>query len=244
MPPRTRPPRSSEGGIRPADREGSLREEAVDRGEQMRARLIVTTIVMAGLALAVGAIALAGKPAPPNTSQYPDLRAVVPDHLNLVNQQQSEFLRFSNGIANTGRRPVGTATGSADRDGGDHERHPGDPLVECAVPLQYAAEAERPVLHGPLGEDRLDFEYHADAQPLAHRRCRAVRGSAGEARQPDRWWARTRSRSASASSTSTSSTEMPRRARRCSGTATRATRAFRPVGWTSTTRRRTASRSS
>ena len=29
----------------------------------MRARLIVTTIVMAGLALAVGAIALAGKPA-------------------------------------------------------------------------------------------------------------------------------------------------------------------------------------
>jgi hypothetical protein len=71
----------------------------------MRARLIVTTIVMAGLALAVGAIALAGKPAPPNTSQYPDLRAVVPDHLNLVNQQQREFLRFSNGIANTGPGP-------------------------------------------------------------------------------------------------------------------------------------------
>ena len=54
---------------------------AVSEGEAMRARLIVTTIVMAGLALAVGAIALAGKPAPPDTSKYPDLRAVVPDHL-------------------------------------------------------------------------------------------------------------------------------------------------------------------
>ena len=71
----------------------------------MRARLIVTTIVAAGLALAVGAIALAGKPAAPDTSKYPDLRTVVPTHLNLVNQQQNEFLRFSNGIANTGGGP-------------------------------------------------------------------------------------------------------------------------------------------
>ena len=71
----------------------------------MRARLIVTTIVAAGLALAVGAIALAGKPAAPDTSKYPDLRTVVPTHLNLVNQQQNEYLRFSNGIANTGGGP-------------------------------------------------------------------------------------------------------------------------------------------
>ena len=70
----------------------------------MRARLIVTTIVMGGLALAIGAIALAGKPAP-DMSKYPDLRTVVPDHLNLVNQQQNEYLRFSNGIANTGPGP-------------------------------------------------------------------------------------------------------------------------------------------
>ena len=71
----------------------------------MRARLTVTTIVMAGLALAVGAIALAGKPGTPDTSKYPDLRTVVPTHLNLVNQQQNEYLRFSNGIANTGPGP-------------------------------------------------------------------------------------------------------------------------------------------
>jgi hypothetical protein len=71
----------------------------------MRTRLIVATIVVGGVALAIGgAMALAGKPAP-NTSLYPDLRTVVPSHLNLVNQQQNEYLRFSNGIANTGGGP-------------------------------------------------------------------------------------------------------------------------------------------
>ena len=70
----------------------------------MKARLIVTTIVVGGVALAIGgAIALAGKPA--STALYPDLRTVVPAHLNLVNQQQQDILRFSNGIANTGEGP-------------------------------------------------------------------------------------------------------------------------------------------
>jgi hypothetical protein len=36
---------------------------------------------------------------------YPDMRTVVPAHLQLVNQQQRETLRFSNGIANTGVGP-------------------------------------------------------------------------------------------------------------------------------------------
>src|SRR5215207_7670355 len=36
---------------------------------------------------------------------YPDLRTVVPTHLQLVNQQQRTLLRFSNGIANTGDGP-------------------------------------------------------------------------------------------------------------------------------------------
>jgi hypothetical protein len=71
----------------------------------MRARLIVTAIVAGGMVLAVGAtIALAGKPATA-TALYPDLRTVVPTHLNLVNQQQQDILRFSNGIANTGAGP-------------------------------------------------------------------------------------------------------------------------------------------
>ena len=65
----------------------------------MRARLIVATVVALGLALAVGGtMAFAGKPAP-DSSKYPDLRTVVPTHLNLVNQQQNEYLRLSNGIA-------------------------------------------------------------------------------------------------------------------------------------------------
>ena len=36
---------------------------------------------------------------------YPDLRTVVPKHLQLVNQQQREELRFTNGLANTGDGP-------------------------------------------------------------------------------------------------------------------------------------------
>jgi hypothetical protein len=37
--------------------------------------------------------------------KLPDIRTVVPQHLNLVNQQQREILRFSNLIANTGDGP-------------------------------------------------------------------------------------------------------------------------------------------
>ncbi|MBA2296662.1 MAG: hypothetical protein H0W14_01325 [Actinobacteria bacterium] len=41
------------------------------------------------------------------TSLYPDLRTVVPQHLNLVNEQKRDLLRFSNGIANAGGGPWG-----------------------------------------------------------------------------------------------------------------------------------------
>jgi hypothetical protein len=71
----------------------------------MRARLIVATIVSGGVALVLGTMALAGKPPAADTSKYPDLRTVIPTHLNLVNAQQKEFLRFSNGLANTGGGP-------------------------------------------------------------------------------------------------------------------------------------------
>ena len=87
----------------------------------MRARLIVSTVVAGGVVLAIGAtLAFAGKPGGggASTTLYPDLRTVVPAHLNLVNQQQNEYLRFSNGIANTGggpwamrpENPIGTAS--------------------------------------------------------------------------------------------------------------------------------------
>ena len=73
----------------------------------MRRSLVVFSLFLVG-ALMIVAAALAGRgggKAPDLTSLYPDLRTVVPQHLNLVNQQQNEFLRFSNGIANTGGGP-------------------------------------------------------------------------------------------------------------------------------------------
>lgn len=63
--------------------------------------LSVVAIMTASFAVASGS--LAARPAP--VGAYPDLRAVVPQKVQLVNQQQHEWLRFSNGIANTGTGP-------------------------------------------------------------------------------------------------------------------------------------------
>lgn len=71
-------------------------------------RVIVSAAAALGLATVVAATALAGKPSGEGadlTAYYPDLRTVVPAQLQLVNQQQRETLRFSNGIANTGPGP-------------------------------------------------------------------------------------------------------------------------------------------
>lgn len=76
---------------------------------------IAATVGCAPLLLSIGSWA-AAKPGP--SSLLPDLRTVVPTHLNLVNKQQRDILRFSNGIANTGvgpwalrsEPPPGTAT--------------------------------------------------------------------------------------------------------------------------------------
>lgn len=71
----------------------------------MRQGLIGATVLAGAVALVVGVtVATAGKPNG-GTALYPDLRTVVPTHLQLVNQQQRETLRFSNGIANTGAGP-------------------------------------------------------------------------------------------------------------------------------------------
>ena len=74
----------------------------------MHRSFVVLSLFLAG-ALTIVAAALAGKggggPTTDLTALYPDMRTVVPQHLNLVNQQQQEYLRFSNGIANTGGGP-------------------------------------------------------------------------------------------------------------------------------------------
>jgi hypothetical protein len=58
-------------------------------------------VAASALVIVVGG-AFAGKG---DRSLYPDLRTVVPTHLNLVNEHQRDILRFSNGIANTGGGP-------------------------------------------------------------------------------------------------------------------------------------------
>jgi Lysyl oxidase len=71
-------------------------------------RLVAVLPLVAVLAAAAASSLPAAKPGGGTdlSQYYPDLRTVVPLHLNLVNQQQQEVLRFSNGIANTGSGPL------------------------------------------------------------------------------------------------------------------------------------------
>ncbi len=73
----------------------------------MRRRLVILLSLVAMLVvwLVAATGSLAGKTPTPPGGLYPDLRAVVPQHVQLVNQQQREMLRFSNGLANTGAGP-------------------------------------------------------------------------------------------------------------------------------------------
>jgi len=66
-------------------------------------RLTVVLVLALGLAGLVALPGLAAKPS--GGGLYPDLQTVVPLHLSMMNQQQRDILRFSNGIANTGDGP-------------------------------------------------------------------------------------------------------------------------------------------
>jgi Lysyl oxidase len=69
-------------------------------------RLVVLLASTAGLALIAAFPLYAGGGGKAATGPLPDLQTVVPRHLQLVNQQQKELLRFANGIANTGQGPL------------------------------------------------------------------------------------------------------------------------------------------
>ena len=73
----------------------------------MKALAVIASTACLAVALAIVGTALAGGGGKPGdlTAYYPDLRTVVPTHLNLVNEHQRDLLRFSNGIANTGGGP-------------------------------------------------------------------------------------------------------------------------------------------
>ena len=209
-----------------------------------RLKLVVLPVTAVVLLSVVG-VALAGK-APstptPDPRFFPDLRTVVPQHLNLVNQGQEEYLRFSNGIANTGPGPwalraehdfVGTLTTTAYQ-----EIRTSNAKYQCGTqPKQVTACYE-------VQSDRVAsiFEYHpthnhwhtADAARFEVRKGSPTgplaEPAVGQGRLlPDR-------------------DLPPRRATRPrasapSGTATAPTRASAAAGWTSTTRPPTASRS-
>ena len=68
------------------------------------ARWLRVFVLVALVSTMAGGSVAAGKPAG-SVGLLPDIRTVVPAHLQLVNEQQKETLRFSNGIANTGAGP-------------------------------------------------------------------------------------------------------------------------------------------
>ena len=70
----------------------------------MHGRILLAALTALACACVVIPAAIAGKAPAPTTSAglLPDLQTTVPAHLNLVNQQQHDYLRFANGIANTG----------------------------------------------------------------------------------------------------------------------------------------------
>ena len=69
-------------------------------------RLVVLLASTTGLALIAAFPLYAGGGGQAATGPLPDLQTVVPRHLQLVNQQQKELLRFANGITNTGQGPL------------------------------------------------------------------------------------------------------------------------------------------
>ena len=68
------------------------------------------------------------------TGLYPDMRAVVPRHLQIQNSGQQEFLRFSNGVANTGAGDLRVRPGV------------GDPTTGTQPAIQEILDANRNIV--------------------------------------------------------------------------------------------------
>ena len=75
------------------------------RDHRRRLGLALSVAVLGAATIASLLMATAGSTAT-GPGLLPDLRTVVPAHLQLVNQQQHDYLRFSNGVANTGAGPL------------------------------------------------------------------------------------------------------------------------------------------
>jgi len=70
---------------------------------RIRVIAIIIVAAMIGFYMRSEQVDAAGKP---SGGLYPDLRTVVPQHVEIMNQQQHSYLRFSNGVANTGDGPL------------------------------------------------------------------------------------------------------------------------------------------
>jgi hypothetical protein len=66
-----------------------------------RSTVVGLVVILSVIILSLVAIGAASA-APRTAGLLPDIRTVVPAHLQIVNSQQRDILRFSNGIANTG----------------------------------------------------------------------------------------------------------------------------------------------
>ena len=206
----------------------------------MRARLIVTTIVVGGFALALGAIALAGKPTRAGHVEVPrppDRRPGSPEPRQPAAERVPPLLERHR---QHGSRAVGDA--ASDRSGRRRRPRPSRRSARTlAVPLRDAAEAERPVLHGPLRAGRLEFEYHP-----THNHWHTADVARFEVRKGSPTGTVVGGNSIKVGFCLLdlyNLTATHPRAEGRSGTATRATRESRSAGSTSTTRRRTANRS-
>jgi hypothetical protein len=129
----------------------------------MRRRTILLACGLGFAALAAALPVLAGKPSggADLTAYYPDMRTVVPTHLQLVNEHQRETLRFSNGIANTGPGPWALAPDPPISDAVDEvtavqEIRDANAYYECGTQPKNVTTCYNVLTSFPTGS----FEFH------------------------------------------------------------------------------------
>jgi hypothetical protein len=114
-----------------------------------------------GIALASSAFARTDGGGAASGGLLPDLRTVVPTHLQLVNQQQRETLRFSNGIANTGvgpwaLRPEPPLSSAVDKVSAVQEFRDSGALYKCGTQPKQVTQCYNVVSEKVAGS----FEFH------------------------------------------------------------------------------------
>ncbi|HSL63573.1 MAG TPA: lysyl oxidase family protein [Gaiellaceae bacterium] len=126
-----------------------------------RTSLVAVVGLVGLLSIVVVAVAAPSPGAPAELSaNLPDLRTVVPRHVQLVNQQQRDVLRFSNGIANTGGGPWALrpehTLGGAPKTTAIQEIRSSGALYRCGTEPKQVKECYTVLAEHPA----TTFEYH------------------------------------------------------------------------------------